>query len=250
MSAEPRQEQFTDTVSGVEFVRVPAGEFRMGSEEDEDARPVHQVRLDGFWVGRCEVTRAQYARFLAATGHPEPAHWKNPRFTQADQPVIGVAYEDAVAFCRWAGGRLPGEAEWEYAARGSDGRRFPWGNEEPDGSRAIFHLDVATGPAAVGTAKNGASPFGALDMAGSVFEWCADWYDADYYAKSPTANPPGPAAGEQRVIRGGSWVSLPDACRATARAKYPPTGRSTLVGFRVARSQPRSQAAAASSVRR
>lgn len=231
-------ERFVDPKSRVEFVRIPPGEFLMGSEEeDEDARPVHRVRLSGFWLSRFEVTREQYARFLAETGHPEPAHWTNSRFTRPDQPVIGVSWEDAVAFCRWAGGRLPTEAEWEYAARGTDGRRYPWGNEEPDPSRAVFHLDIGFGATMpVGSAKAGASPFGILDMAGNVFEWCADWYDPEYYARSPRENPPGPPSGEFRVIRGGSWINLPDACRSAARAKYPPSGRSVMIGIRVARS--------------
>lgn len=227
--------------TGLEFLPLPAGEFRMGSAAgDPDARPVHLVRLKGFQLAKTEVTRAQYARFMSATGRTAPAHWSNPRFTKDSLPVLGVTYADALAFCAWAGGRLPTEAEWEYAARGTDGRLFPWGNEEPEppphGRKAVFHLDVATAPYPVGSAPEGASPFDLLDMAGNLFEWCMDWYDEGYYAVSPMENPTGPAKGERRVIRGGCWVSLPDACAATARSSSRPDSPSTMVGFRVARS--------------
>lgn len=220
----------------LDFLHLPAGEFLMGSEDDDDTRPPHRVRLEAFSLSRTEVTREQYAKFMAATKHPEPPHFNAPRFNKPTQPVIGVSWEDAVAFSKWAGGRLPTEAEWEYAARGSDGRTYPWGNQEPDRARAHFHQDIGFGGTiVVGSFPEGASPIGLLDLAGNVFEWCADWYAADYYATSPPANPRGPATGTQRVIRGGAWISLPDALRASARAKYPPASRSILVGFRVAR---------------
>jgi formylglycine-generating enzyme required for sulfatase activity len=224
--------------SGVELLYVPGGELRMGSEEeDEDARPVHLVRVSPFWLAKYEVTRAQYEQFMKATGHPKPAQWTNKLLAASpSQPVVGVSWDDAVAFCRWAGGRLPTEAEWEFAARGTTSRRYPWGDEDPDTTRAAFHLDVGFGSTRpVGGAKQGASPFGLLDMAGNAFEWCSDWYGSRYYAESPRQDPKGPPSGEQRVIRGGAWISLPDACRAAARGKYPPASRSTLVGFRVAR---------------
>jgi formylglycine-generating enzyme required for sulfatase activity len=221
--------------SDVELVYIPGGELRMGLAEEEDA-PVHTVRLAPFWMGRTEVTREQYARFMTATGRPEPPHWKHDLFAKPGSPVVGVTWEDADAFARWIGGRLPSEAEWEYAARGTDGRPFPWGVEPPDRTRAVFHKDIGfDGTSPAGTAPAGASPFGLLDMAGNVFEWCADWYAPDYYAASPRENPPGPAAGKLRVIRGGSWISLPDALRCGAREKYPPEKTSVLIGFRVAR---------------
>lgn len=226
-----------DPKTGIEYVRVPAGELRMGSmEEDEDARPVHLVQLSAFWIGKLEVTREQYEQFVKATGHPLPRHWKNKLLSMPNCPVIGVSWHDASAFAAWAGGRLPTEAEWEYAARGGTSRRYPWGDEEPDPVRAVCHLDVGFGGTkAVGGAKEGASPFGALDMAGNVFEWCADWYGERCYAASPRENPKGPAQGDLRVIRGGAWISLPDACRAAARAKLPPASKSTLVGLRMVR---------------
>jgi serine/threonine-protein kinase len=148
--------------------------------------------------------------------------------------VVGVTWDEAVACAKWAGGRLPTEAEWEFAARGTDGRRYPWGNEPPTRDRAVHHLDVGFGGTMpVAETPSGAGPFGILDMAGNVFEWCADWYDPGYYAKAPAADPPGPAEGRLRAIRGGCWLSLPDACRAGAREKYPPDRRSIMIGIRV-----------------
>jgi formylglycine-generating enzyme required for sulfatase activity len=230
---------FIEPRSGIEFVFIPAGEFVMGAAEEDDARPLHPVRLPAFWMSRTEITREQYRRFITETKRAEPAHWGHELFARPGSPVIGVTWEDAAAFCAWCGGRLPTEAEWEYAARGADGRRYPWGNEPPDRTRAVFHRDIGfDGTAPVGSAKGGASPFGLLDMAGSVFEWCADWYAADYYSGSPVEQPRGPSTGTQRVIRGGAWVSLPDACRAAARQQYPPDKPSILIGARVARSSP------------
>jgi formylglycine-generating enzyme required for sulfatase activity len=234
----PAANSWTDPRTGIEFVEVPAGEFRMGLAEENDARPVRRVRLAAFWLARTETTREQYARFRAATGRAEPGHWRHELFARPGSPVIGVTWHDAQAFCAWAEARLPTEAEWEYAARGADGRRYPWGNEPPTPERAVFHRDIGfAGTSPVAGAPAGASPFGLLDMAGNAFEWCADWYSADYYARAPGENPPGPAEGRQRVIRGGAWISLPDACRAGARAQYPPDAASVLIGFRVARTR-------------
>ena len=236
---------FTEPRSGIELLPVPAGEFRMGADapagspDPEDYAPVHVVRVASFWMGRYPVTREEYARFTQATGRAAPGHWAHELFNRPGSPVIGVSHADAAAFCAWAGGRLPTEAEWEYAARGGDARRYPWGNEEPDPKRAVFHLDVGFGGTQpVGSAQAGASPFGIEELAGNVFEWCADWYDAGYYASGPRENPAGPAGGEERVIRGGAWISLPDACRTYARAKFPPASRSTLIGFRLVRTAP------------
>jgi formylglycine-generating enzyme required for sulfatase activity len=231
------------------MVEVPAGEFRMGSEKgQEDEKPVHTVKLRAFRIYKTEVTNAQYGLFLAATGHREPLFWKEERFNLPKQPVVGVDWEDAMAYCRWANARLPTEAEWEYAARGTDEREFPWGDERRrsrgegrrGGPRAVMDLPFNSGkPAEVGSIPEGASPFGALDMAGNVWEWCADWYDRAYYAHGPTEDPTGPAEGRQRVLRGGSW-GYPSNVRAPYRFPEHPTFRAAYVGFRCLQDLPSS----------
>jgi formylglycine-generating enzyme required for sulfatase activity len=224
----------TNPIDGAELVAIPAGEFRMGSETgQEDEKPVRAVRLKGFRIYKTEVTNEQYGKFLAATGHREPLFWKEERFNRPKQPVVGVDWEDAVAYCKWANARLPTEAEWEYAARGTDGREFPWsgGRREAD-KRAVVDLPLNSGKAEeVGSKPDGASPFGVLDMAGNVGEWCADWYDRGAYARGSSENPTGPAEGTQRVIRGG-WWGYPSNVRAAFRFPERPSFRSSYVGFR------------------
>ena len=193
---------------GAEMILIPAGEFIMGSsegEDDGDEHPQHTVFLDAFYIDKYEVTNAQYKQFMDATGHRAPEHWDDERFNQPDWPVEGVAWHDAVAYAKWAGKRLPTEAEWEKAARGTDGRRYPWGNEW-DSSKCNSNgsSDGYEETAPVGSFPDGASPYGVMDMAGNVDEWCADLYDEDYYSRSPQQNPKGPDSGSSRVMRGGS----------------------------------------------
>jgi formylglycine-generating enzyme required for sulfatase activity len=234
-------------IDGAELAVVPAGEFKMGSTNgQEDEKPVHPVKLAGFRISKTEVTNEQYGRFMAATGHREPMIWKERRFNGPKQPVVGVDWDDAAAYAKWAGGRLPTEAEWEYAARGSDGREFPWSGGGGGGrgggrgmaNRAVVDLQSNNGKAAeVGSMKEGASPCGALDMAGNVWEWCADWYGRDYYAHSPAENPKGPAEGTQRMLRGGSW-GYPSNVRSAFRVPERPDSRSPYVGFRYVQDLP------------
>jgi formylglycine-generating enzyme required for sulfatase activity len=194
------------------LVYVPAGEFRMGSDgTNDDERPAHTVYLDAFWIDQTEVTNARYRACAAAGACLPPAEKGSP--TRGDYyqngayagfPVMGVTWEQAYAYCAWAGRRLPSEAEWEKAARGTDGRRYPWGDGPPDDSLANFD-DQAGDTTLAGSYPAGASPYGALDMAGNVWEWVSDWYGTDYYQYSPPENPAGPDTGEFRVIRGGSY---------------------------------------------
>jgi formylglycine-generating enzyme required for sulfatase activity len=223
-------------VDGAEMVYVPPGMFRAGAGG-------RQVRLTrGFWLYRTEVTNEQYARFLTENPtHPKPAYWPEPRLNAPKQPVIGVSWQDAQDYCRWAGCRLPTEAEWEYAARGPERPgallKYPWGNESPEG-RAVFGLDHYAGrPAPVGSLPAGASWCGALDMAGNAREWCADWYDVDYYEKGPSVDPLGPAQGTTRVLRGGSWGSEPYELEVWQRGANPPANRHFTYGLRPARSE-------------
>lgn len=230
------------------MVLVPAGEFLMGSDrEGEDEKPGHRVVLDAYYMDAYEVTVGHYAKFLDATGIEPPPDWKTMNQPQHQKrPVVNVDWADAVRYCRWAGKRLPTEAEWEKAARGTDGRIYPWGNDSPTGLQANFGKSVpdksqnygwrdhfALSP--VGVLEDGKSPYGIYDMAGNVWEWVSDWYDEHYYQSSPSRNPTGPSSGNDKVLRGGSWNFTPRALRSTARLFTQPTDRFYGVGVRCAK---------------
>ena len=205
----------------------------MGSNSgDADEKPVHRVYLDEFFIDKYEVTNEQYNQCVSA-GPCSPNN-KYDGFTDPRQPVVGVDWNQASTFCSWAGKRLPTEAEWEKAARGTDGRTYPWG-EGIDCSRANYG-DCGHGKTKpVGTYPSGASPYGAMDMAGNVWEWVADWYDAKYYQNSPNRNPTGPSSGLSRVLRGGGWYFSPLNLRVAYRLGLNPTDRGSNVGFRCVR---------------
>jgi formylglycine-generating enzyme required for sulfatase activity len=239
LSVSPTQISDKD---GMAMVYVPAGEFTMGSADgDPDAsdaeKPQHKVYLDAFWIDRTEVTKEQYQKCVATDQCVAPGCSGTG---QADHPVVCVSWQDAANYCAWAGRRLPTEAEWEKAARGlstgsGGGRIYPWGNEPPNDKRCNFNNNVGD-TTAVGNYPDGVSPYGALDMAGNVWEWTTDWYDEKYYAGSPVQNPTGPASGQARVVRGGSWQNLQRTIRAANRARLAPVGVVTSnVGFRCAR---------------
>jgi formylglycine-generating enzyme required for sulfatase activity len=246
-------------------VYVPAGEFTMGSASGDalahdDERPQHPVWVSAFWMDETEVTNAHFAAFAAATGYQSMAErtgeglvfqvasgewaavpgadWRHPAGPASSisgleaYPVGQMSWSDAAAYCAWAGRRLPTEAEWEKAARGVDGRPYPWGEALAAGHRLNFadrqlpvpwaQADVDDGYrffAPVGTYPAGASPYGALDMAGNAWEWVADYFDRDYYARSPAADPAGPAEGSERVLRGGSWWTSARDARVTVRGE-------------------------------
>jgi formylglycine-generating enzyme required for sulfatase activity len=254
---------------GMEMVYVPAGEFEMGSTGGaSDEKPVHTVYLDAFWIDRTEVTNAQFAAFLNEQGNREEGGvtWLDLEDEDclieraggeyraaegyAGHPAIEVTWYGAVAYCAWAGARLPTEAEWEKAARGTDGRVYPWGDEF-NGSRLNFcdrnckydwkdteADDGYARTAPVGSYPAGASPYGALDMAGNVWEWVADWYDGDYYRNSPARNPQGPPTGDARVLRGGSWRYYGIFVRGAYRLWVNPDVAYNNLGFRCARGSP------------
>ncbi|MCK4791081.1 MAG: SUMF1/EgtB/PvdO family nonheme iron enzyme, partial [Desulfobacteraceae bacterium] len=239
-------------ISGM--VYVPAGEFIMGSSDKDietylqmfiyrrpsrfaNEKPQHTVYLDAFYIDEYEVTNAQYEEFMAATGHSAPPYWKDELFNQPAQPVMSVTWEDAKAYADWVGKRLPTEAEWEKAARGTDGRFWTWGSEW-DASKlnandvGTIEGFVYTSP--VGSFPQGVSPYGVHDMAGNVWEWCEDWYDENYYSYSPKINPKGPASGDNHVLRGGDWSMNLDFTRCASRVGLSPG--SMLTGFRCAKS--------------
>lgn len=239
--------------------------------------PAHEVQLDGFWIDRTEVTVGRFAKFVEETGYVTSAEqrgggkpwtlgpkeqewpvvpgvdWRHPvepgLESELDHPVVQVSWDDAAAYCAWAGARLPTEAEWEKAARGIDKRRYPWGDELESGLmnhcgqecpverwRDFRYTDGFARTSPVGSFPKGASPYGALDMVGNVWEWVADRYDEDYYEVSPEVNPEGPATGTLRAMRGGSWYDgSPEAWTTTTiRHQNPPYDRYEDVGFRCA----------------
>ena len=238
----------TRETDGMEMVFVPAGEFEMGGNDADawdDEKPAHTVYLDSYWIDKYEVSNAQYAKCVAAGDCTKPSYTKsytrsnyygNPEYD--DYPVIYVNWNQARAYCQWAGGDLPTEAQWEKAARGTDGRTYPWGNQSPTSSLANYAWNTGdTSP--VTDYEAGASPYGALNMAGNVREWVNDWYGSNYYSTSPTRNPSGPSSGEYRVLRGGSWYyNRRGDIRAAYRVNVDPAGTYNGRGFRCVLPQP------------
>ncbi len=218
------------------WARIPSGSFAMGSADgQDDEAPVHVVHLDAFDLAVYPVSVGEYAAFLAATRHEAPREWGAPALSAEDVPVVGVSWDDTVAYCRWMGGvRLPTEAEWERAARGGRERdRYPGGDAIPawipDGGRGPLG---GPWPITLGDPN----PYGLFGIAANIHEWCADWHGRDYYSASPARNPQGPPAGARRVSRGGSWRHAVTISRNAARSKLDPAFRYTDYGFRIARS--------------
>jgi sulfatase modifying factor 1 len=227
---------------GAPMVLVPAGEFTMGSDEgDDDEQPVHRVVLDSFYLDTFEVTNGRFAKFVAAIQSEPPwgfADQETP-VVDAERPVRWVNWLEATGYCLWAGKRLPTEAEWEKAARGTDGRTYPWGNEPPTAAHAVFGLkEGAETVAPTGNRDLGRSPYGVHDLAGNLYEWVTDWYDDAFYATPPTRNPRGPGAGTTKGQRGGSYINSPYRLRSAFRTKGDPTEHDPHVGFRCAQDVP------------
>ena len=248
---------------GMTQAYVPAGPFLVGSDDviaRPDEKPRHISNLDGYWIDLTDVTNAMFLKFTAATAYEteaqkdgmgfayvggqwvdvQGADWLHPQGPSSDiknlsnHPVVQVSWTDALRYCQWAGRHLPTEAQWEKAARGRDGRLYPWGSGAP-GARMLNFNQENHGTTQVGIYTQGASPYGALDMAGNVWNWTLDWYDEQYYSSSPPAkNPLGPLTGQMRVTRGGSWFDNEERVRTTARYPLDPHSRGSNVGFRCA----------------
>lgn len=258
--------EFVRPQDGMVMVYVPAGTFLMGSAEGdinagEDEQPQHPVTLSPFYMDKFEVNVAQYVAFLNDLGNyagacysfdctlpvirvgstsfiEETIQANNPTYTAVagfeNYPVNYISWYGASAYCAAVGGRLPTEAEWEYAARGTDGRLYPWGNAQPDRTKAVFNSSGIDNLLPVDALPAGASPFGILGMAGGVWEWVSDWYEAGYYFNSPIANPTGPDNGPGRSARGGAWPNnnQADRIRSTNRNLFEPDFLSSTIGFR------------------
>jgi formylglycine-generating enzyme required for sulfatase activity len=217
---------------------VPAGSFLRGSAAGvglEDEHPQRTIELSGFAIDKTEVTQADYAKCVAANACT--AVTCERAFTREDaKPVVCVTWQQAKSYCAWAGKRLPTEAEWEKAARGTDGRSYPWGNDKPTCEHARYYSCGKGEPDPVGSHPKGASPYGALDMAGNVWEWVEDWHDAGYYATCPAKDPPGPTQGTKKVVRGGAFKYGADELLSAGRTFDKPTVTYEHVDFRCAKS--------------
>lgn len=236
---------------GAPMVLIPAGEFLMGTslshrDGGRDEYPQRRVSLPPFYIDVYEVTNGRYLQFITATGHRVPEHprdrkltlWRETTVPDAfrDHPVTNVDWADAAAYCSWAGKRLPTEAEWERAARGTSGRRFPWGETEPTRAMANYLNQWRNGAGLepVGSHPQGATPEGVQDLEGNVWEWVADWYDPHYYENGSVSNPQGPPEGTRKVIRGSGWESEAPLLRAAHRVNSDPANRNHSLGFRCA----------------
>jgi len=227
--------EYKNEKDGSVLIEIPAGSYSMGCDSGEkDEKPAHAVYLDQYYIGKYEVTIAQYRKFCYSTGKNmlnQPS-WN----INDDYPIVDVNWNDSKAYCDWAGLRLPNEAEWEKAARGTDGRIYPWGNIwYVSACNSSDRTDSCINTSTIGKYTIGASPYGAYDMSGNVWEWCQDWYDDSYYEKSSNSNPVGPLKGLRRVIRGGSWYTDAYGCRSSIRGSLNPAVKGDDFGFRPAK---------------
>jgi formylglycine-generating enzyme len=221
------------------LVSIPAAWFLMGSASGQDCeRPIHRVWIDAFLLAASQVTNAEYERFVKSTASDPPPFWHDTNFDHPPQPVTGISWFDAHHYCQWLTSktgrpyRLPTEAEWERAARGDfEQQDFPWGNEPPQ-SFPNYAARWQTGPEPV--ARYAPNSFGLYNICDNVHEWCSDWYDPNYYATSPERNPRGPAQGQRKSSRGGSWRHQVKVARCSARSSIPPDFHYADYGFRIA----------------
>ena len=242
-----------------EMIRIPAGEFLMGSDKKIDKNsylaeyPQRKVYLDAYEIDKYEVTTVQFLKFVLASNRAPLIDWQydggNFQETMASHPVMHVSWFDAEAYCKWAGKRLPTSAEWEKAARGVAGRIYPWGNQVAGLSRANFGRTGLSGPVrdrperlllyppivSVDKYENSVSPYGVYQMSGNVAEWTADWFDPKYYKTAPDRNPKGPETGTQKAFRGGGWIDSTPSVRPAQRNGTDPATKMNWLGFRCAR---------------
>ncbi len=234
------------------MVHIPGGTYPMGSHKslleldpvdlfntDRHAlgpeNPAHNVELEPYYIDMYEVTHGSYMKFVEATNAKKPRFWDDPDFNSPNQPVVGVAWKTAQSYCKWKGGRLPTEAEWEKASRGKRSINYPWGNETPDSTRLNYNEELKK-TVAVGSYETGKSDYGVYDLAGNVAEWTYDWHQAEFYIFSSKANPVGPEKGQYKVIRGGNWRNDAQDVNMVYRNATIPSIRKKTLGFRCAQS--------------
>jgi formylglycine-generating enzyme required for sulfatase activity len=237
-----------ETSSSEKMVFIPAGKSQMGSKQSllelkphdlfntdrhtlGPENPAHEVYIAAFSMDIFEVTNEKYRKFVTTTGAKKPAGWRKPDFSEAQQPVVGVSWKEAVTYCKWRGKRLPTEAEWEKAGRGKRPVKYPWGDSPPDSEKSNYNQEkMKTTP--VGSYEKGKSDYGIYDLSGNVSEWVHDWHYPEYYLYSPKENPQGPKKGKYKVIRGGNWRNNADYIDLTYRNATAPNVRNYTVGFR------------------
>jgi len=232
------KDQKTSAIDGMLQVYVPEGDFIMGSVHNHNFpdTPQHTVYLDAFWMDRVEVTNAMYLICLKANNCTVPVsdNIRYDNWIYRDHPIVYITWFQAKVYCEWAGRRLPTEAEWEKAARGTDGRTYPWGDAKPTPRLANFNEALIGETVSSYRYPLGASPYDVLNMAGNVREWVADWYDPDYYSYSPSANPTGPETGTERSLRSGSYNEGKGEIVSTGRLRHEPESAGLSRGFRCA----------------
>jgi formylglycine-generating enzyme required for sulfatase activity len=247
LPGENHSSELPDSLDPVEMILIPTGNFLMGSEKAEgrpDEKPQKTIYLDAYSIDAFEVTNKRYLEFIHKTGRKEPPNpYSEKKLSEEagidSMPVVQVTWYDAVDYCRWAGKRLPTEAEWEKAARGVEGAAFPWGEQSPGTIKVNYekNWDGIHTLWPVGSHPETDSPFGVHDMAGNVREWVRDWYAVDYYHTGPTSNPLGPREGILKVIKGGSWHSFIGDIRPASRGKGGFALKTDGIGFRCAKSE-------------
>lgn len=225
-------------------IEIPEGAFFMGSRASmgkKNEHPYHEVWLSRYWIDKFEVTVGSFRQYCTATKYKYQWELMEPYWRYHDDyPMVRVTWKEAQDYCKWVGGDLPTEAEWEKAARGTDGRTYLW-NTDWDTSKCINFESSQGHPSKGGTCATDKSPYGVMDMAGNVTEWCRDWYDKDYYASSPKKEPSGPSEGKYRVIRGGNWgdlLGIPDSFRCAYRDRIGPKAAVFYIGFRCVYHEP------------
>lgn len=232
----------TSSMDGMKMLYIPKGVFWMGSNKNPILRfsPMHKVDLSAYWIDQVEVTNSMYEKCVSAGACEPPVVRLNPyygKWAYRDYPVVYVNWYMAETYCKWAGRRLPTEAEWEKAARGADSRKYPWGNDDPTPRLANYADALIGSPLSAYRYPLGASPYGALNMAGNVREWVADWYDPNYYEYSPAQDPQGPAAGTEKVLRGSAYDADKNEITTYHRLRHEPDSAGLSRGFRCAQSE-------------